>query len=89
MIIEQVGREKIDKFMEFVKTYGMSKLEKDYCSINLSEIKSVAKLLSMKNTAGRKIKDPIMEKNLINWIKETSLSLGRPISRKEIKTSAR
>lgn len=52
LILETVGEEEIAKFMSFVKTYGMSKLEKENSSINLSEIKSVAKVLSMKNTAG-------------------------------------
>lgn len=47
----------------------MTKIALDEDGITLSEVKSIGKLLHLRNQAGRKIKDPVMEKNVIDWIK--------------------
>jgi hypothetical protein len=62
----------------------MTKIATDEHGITLSEIKSIGKMLHLKNSAGRKIKDPIMEKNVIDWIKKQQSLLMRPVSRREI-----
>jgi len=62
----------------------MTKIALDEVGISLSEVKSIGKLLHMRNQAGRKIKDPVMERNVIEWIKNQHAVFKRPISRKEI-----
>ena len=78
----------IDKFKDYISTKGMSKIADQEPDITLSELKSMGKALHLKNQAGRKIKDPIMEKNVVEWITTTYREHQRAVTRKEIREAA-
>ena len=79
MIRKRFTREQIELFKDYIRTRGMAKIAQDEEGISLSEVKTIGRLLNLKNTAGRKIKDPIMEKNLVEWIKREVARKGRPV----------